>query len=164
MGKHQRAANQALQQPSLAREVWTRLQRSENWLLFPLQALEEDNQISKTTSIWFPNLPEVCLPGMEVEIEGAARPGMVTKDGLMICGTDGLYQEQFERNYLSLASWVVNMIVSIKNFKCNDLTGISPGKWLNVKLLSVAGKFVKACIFTTHNELWKIYLYANPNL
>ena len=62
--------------------------------LVPLQALEEDNQISKTTSIWFPNLPEVCLPGMEVEIEGAARPGMVTKDGLMICGTDGQYQEQ----------------------------------------------------------------------
>ena len=28
---------------------------------------------------------------MEVEIEGAARPGMVTKDGLMICGTDGKY-------------------------------------------------------------------------
>ena len=26
---------------------------------------------------------------MEVEIEGAPRPGMVTKDGLMICGTDG---------------------------------------------------------------------------
>ena len=24
-----------------------------------------------------------------MEIEGAARPGMVTKDGLMICGTDG---------------------------------------------------------------------------
>ena len=86
---------------------------------------------------------------MEVEIEGAARPGMVTKDGLMICGTDGLYQEQFEGNYLSLASWVVNMIVSIKNFKCNDLTGLSAGKWLNVKLLSVAGKFVKACIFNT---------------
>ena len=77
--------------------------------LFPLQTLEEDNQednqISKTTSIWFPNLQidEVCLPGMEVEIEGAARPGMVTKDGLMICGTDGQHQEQFEKNYLSLA-------------------------------------------------------------
>ena len=100
-----------------------------------------------------------------MEIEGAARPGMVTKDGLMICGTDGLYQEQFERNYLSLAGWVVvNMIVSIKNFKCNDLTCISAGKWLNVKLLSVAGKFVKACIFNTHNLLWKIYLYANHNL
>ena len=62
--------------------------------LFPLQALEEDNQISKTTSTWFQNLQidEVCLPGMEVEIEGAARPGMVTKDGLVICGTDGRYQ------------------------------------------------------------------------
>ena len=23
---------------------------------------------------------------------------------------------------------------------------------------------MKACIFTTHNELWKIYLYANHNL
>ena len=83
-----------------------------------------------------------------MEIEGAARPGMVTKDGLMICGTDGRYQEQFERNYLS-PSWVVHMIVNIKNFKCNDLTGLSAGKWLNVKLLSVAGKFVKACIFNT---------------
>ena len=61
---------------------------------------------------------------MEVEIEGAARPGMVTKDGLMICGTDGRYQEQFEGNYLSLASWVVHMMVNIKNFKCNDLTGL----------------------------------------
>ena len=83
-----------------------------------MQTLEEDNQISKTTSIWFPNLQidEVCLPGMEVEIEGAARPGMVTKDGLMICGTDGQYQEQFERG-LSITSFVVNMIVGIKNFK-----------------------------------------------
>ena len=55
---------------------------------------------------------------MEVEIEGAARPGMVTKDGLMICGTDGLYHEQYERNYLSIDySLVVNMIVSIKIFK-----------------------------------------------
>jgi len=53
-------------------------------------------------------------PGMEVEIEGAARPGMVTKDGLMICGTDG--------------------------------------KWLNVKLLSVAGKFVKAHEFGVEKE------------
>ena len=83
-----------------------------------MQTIEEDNQISKTTSIWFPSLPEVCLPGMEVEIEGAARPGMVTKDGLMICGTDGLYHEQYERNYLSIDySLVVNMIVSIKIFK-----------------------------------------------
>ena len=83
----------------------------------------------------------------------------------MICGTDGQYQEQCERNYLSLASWVVvNMIVSVKNFKCNDLTGLSAGKWLNVKLLSVAGKFVEACIFNAHNELWKIYFHANHNL
>ena len=85
-----------------------------------MQTIEEDNQISKTTSIWFPNLQidEVSLLGMEVEIEGAARPGMVTKDGLMICGTDGLYHEQYERNYLSIdQSLVVNMIVSVKNFK-----------------------------------------------
>merc|ERR1711971_856473 len=53
-------------------------------------------------------------PGMEVEIEGGARPGMVTKDGLMICGTDG--------------------------------------KWLCVKLLSVAGKFVKAHEFGVEKE------------
>ena len=56
------------------------------------------------------------------------------------------------------------MLVSIKNLQCNDLTVLSAGKWLNVKLLSVAGKFVKACIFNAHNELWKIYLYANHNL
>lgn len=53
-------------------------------------------------------------PGREVEVEGAARPGLVTRDGLMLAGTDG--------------------------------------KWLCVKLLSVAGKFVKAHEFGEEKE------------
>jgi formyltetrahydrofolate dehydrogenase len=53
-------------------------------------------------------------PGREVELEGAARPGVVTKDGLMLAGTDG--------------------------------------RWLCVKLLSVAGKFVKAHEFGEEKE------------
>ena len=37
-------------------------------------------------------VPAIVCPGMEVNIEGGARPGMVTKDGLMICGTDGVFK------------------------------------------------------------------------
>ena len=72
---------------------------------------------------------------MEVEIEGAARPGMVTKDGLMICGTDG--------KYLCLTINLSLRLYRIQFHETKSISIVTAGKWLCVKLLSVAGKFVK---------------------
>ena len=50
-----------------------------------------DQRFGSHSAGWALKWNDIVCPGMEVEIEGAARPGMVTKDGLMICGTDGKY-------------------------------------------------------------------------